>query len=86
MAYELWADESKVLSCQALYGAVASYYELCFTFQLKYPKECQLVSMIVQSRICKYGDTNGSLTQMKNASAQNKLARYVHIVGDIDPS
>ena len=81
--YELWADRVRVLECQQLYETLASYYQLCFSFQLKYPKECHTVAHIIQTRICKYGDDSGSLTQMKRNTANDKLLKYLAVIGKI---
>ena len=82
-SFELWADRVCLLECQKLYDTLASCFELCFSFQLKYPKECHTVAQIIQTRVCKYGDDSGTLTQMKRNVANDKLLKYLAVIGEI---
>ena len=75
--FELWADKVQLLQGQDLLSAVSSYIELCFVFQLEYPKPCQTVSNLVQLKICGYGDPEkGTLTKMRKDSALRKKQKY----------
>ena len=80
--FEIWADRQKLLNGQDLMSALASYFELCFVFQLEYPRECQTVVNILQHKAARYGDDKGSLTNMRRESAMNKMAKYLQVVED----
>ena len=83
LLFEIWVDREKLLDGQDFMSAMASYFELCFVFQLEYPKQSQTVINILQHRAARYGDDKGSLTHMRKDSAMNKLAKYLQIVGDL---
>ena len=75
--FELWADRVQLLQGQDLLSAVSSYIELCFVFQLEYPKHCQTTSNLIQLKICGYGNPEkGTLTTMRKDSAMKKINKY----------
>ena len=71
----------KLLEGQSLQSAFSSYFEAAFSVQLKYPKECQTVSNIMQLRVAKYGDaTDGTLTNQRKDTALNQVIKYGFVV------
>ena len=82
--FELWADRTKLISGLNLISAFASYYELCFVFQLKYPSQCQTVSLLMQLHVLKYGDQDsGTLAVMRKNAAHTKINTYLMVLGQI---
>ena len=82
--FELWADRGRIMGGQDFISTLASYFELCFVFQLKYPSQCQAVCQIIQLRMLRYGDPeSGTLTTMRKKQAQNKLQGYLLALGKI---
>ena len=59
------------------FSALASYFELAFTFQLEYPVESAVTINLVQLKIVNYGNVDkGSLTKMAKTTVGNKIKRY----------
>ena len=81
--FEIWADRHKLLGGQDLMSAMASYFELCFVFQLEYPRQSQTVINILQHKAARYGDDKGTLTHMRKDTAMNRMAKYLKVVGEM---
>ena len=78
---ELWCEKVKLLDPQDLLSALSSFFELAFSFQLKYPKEAQRTFNILQLRVAKYGDPDvGTLSIQKKEQAFNALVKYALVV------
>ena len=77
----MWCDRVKLLDHQDLLSALASFYHLAFSFQLKYGKEAQTTCNILQLRVAKYGDPDeGTLTNQKKDTAFNQIVKYAFVV------
>ena len=82
LLFELWADKKEILPGQELMSALESFFQLCFSFQLKYPTEVSALDHILQTRVAKYGDENpegGRLTVLRREPLMNRLAKYTMI-------
>ena len=77
LSFELWADKGKILDGQDIIAALVSFYELAFSFQLKYGSGAQTTLEIVQHQIAEYGvDGSGTLTNRKKLAATNQIKKY----------
>ena len=81
----MWADKREILAGQDLMSAMESYFQLCFSFQLKYPAEVSALVHILQTRIAKYGDRDpdgGRLTVLRRDPLMIRLGKYKMITED----
>lgn len=66
-----------------LSAAITAFLQVCFVFNLNYPKECQTLADILQRRVAKYGDETGTRTSGAKKTASNKLTKYLQTLGKI---
>ena len=76
-------DKSRLLANLSIVQAVSSLLHLSFVFNLKYVEEAQTVADIWQRMFAKYGDASGTLTHSKKEVAENKINKYLMVLGQL---
>eukprot|EP00092_Neocalanus_flemingeri_P087963 GFUD01111089.1.p1 GENE.GFUD01111089.1~~GFUD01111089.1.p1 ORF type:complete len:578 (+),score=143.83 GFUD01111089.1:34-1767(+) len=79
--FEVWVESHKILGNLNISTAISSFLHLCFVFHLKYPKEGETTADLLQRGFAKYGDSTGTRTWKKAATAAKKLEVYYSTVG-----
>ena len=75
--FELWADKVKILGAQDLISCLVSFFELCFSFQLRYGKGAQITCEIIQRKVAEYGvDGSGTLTNKPKDTVNRQVKKY----------